>query len=90
MEQLEDFNDRLIRLSASEDFQIWRDQVVKPELEKIEQAKLNVLALSEADVKAMILYELSIKGLFVKAFEQAVIQRELERGGQDRAESIGE
>ena len=42
---------------------------IKPELEVIEQAKANALAMSEAELKAVILYEAKIKYLFNKMFE---------------------
>lgn len=62
-------NKQLKELAKLEAFQIWRDYYVKPELEEIEKAKTQVLSLSEADVKALILYEGKIKYLFNRMFE---------------------
>lgn len=41
--------------------------------------KLNALALSEAEIKAVILYELKIKTLFQKCFKTAEEAEELEK-----------
>ena len=50
-------------------FMTWRDSYVLPELETIEVAKTKVLEMSEAEIKALILYEAKIKYLFNKMFE---------------------
>jgi len=50
-------------------FKVWRDSYVLPELEVIETAKTKVLEMSEAEIKALILYEAKIKYLFKKMFE---------------------
>lgn len=61
------------------EFKVWRDQVCLLELDNIEDMKMNALALSEADIKAVILYELKIKTLFKKCFDVAKDSEELEK-----------
>ena len=83
--ELEEINDLLIRLNINPDFKKWRDLVAKPEKDKINDAKRNVVGLPEADVKALILYELYIEDLFYKSFERAKVQKELERKEDESA-----
>jgi len=47
-------------------------------LDKIDQAKQGILALSEAEVKAFIMNELFIRGLFYNCFKTARDQQQLE------------
>jgi len=58
----------LKELNEFQPFKVWRDSYVLPELETIEVAKTKVLEMSEAEIKALILYEAKIKYLFNKMF----------------------
>ena len=59
-----------------EPFRIWRDEVVKPILEQIDQEKKKCLEYSEGNLKALIMYENLIKELFINVFEESRIIRE--------------
>ena len=62
-------NKQLKELVKLESFRTWRDVYILPELEEIDKAKSQVLSLSEADIKALILYESKIKYLFNRLFD---------------------
>ena len=76
-ELLEAQYNRLLELEANPVFRQWRDEAEASFLNEIESAKLSVLTMSEADVKALILYEAKIKPLF-SSFRAAVEMRSQE------------
>lgn len=59
----------LQKLSVTEEFMLWRDMVAKPELEKVKQAKKEVLNMNEANLKGLILYEQMVEDLFYNMFD---------------------
>ena len=69
LKELEGQNKLLKILGESKEFRVWRDNYVLPELEQIETAKTKVLEMSEAEIKALVLYEAKIKYLFNKMFD---------------------
>jgi len=85
---MKDINRLLIKLEATDEFREWRELVEAPELEKIRQMKINVLGLSEADVKAMIIYENLVTGMFRGVFDQARLQVELEEEQKQNEENL--
>ena len=68
-EKIVDQNKQLKALNEIQEFRAWRDSYVLPELEQIEIAKAKVMEMTEAEIKAIILYEQKIKYLFNKIFE---------------------
>jgi len=62
-------DDLLKSLNQREEFHIWKDFYALAELEKIEIQKKNIMGKSEAEVKALILYETFIKDLFKNMFK---------------------
>ena len=67
--ELEGQNKLLKLLSELKEFRVWRDNYILPELEEIELTKTKVMTMTEAEIKALILYEAKIKYLFNKMFE---------------------
>lgn len=77
-----------MKLEATEEFREWRDLIEAPELEKIRQMKMNVLGLTEADVKAMIIYENLVTDLFRGMFDRTRVHIKLEK--DQKAKENGE
>jgi len=71
IDDYEKSNKLLLKLQALEEFQLWKDTVVGPELTNIEVAKQGILKLTEAEAKALILYEMKIKSMFDVIFKVA-------------------
>jgi hypothetical protein len=86
----EDITEVISRLTIHPDFLRWRDEVAKSELDRIEQMKHEALALSEAEVKAVILYEIYLKELFIRSFERAAVLKEMENEHQETSKQEGE
>lgn len=74
MEELDRGYKMLLELEDNQTFRQWRDEAEAAFLTEIEQAKATALTLDEANLKALILYESKIKGLF-NAFKAAVQER---------------
>lgn len=66
-------------LNGIEEFREWRDKVAKPELQIIEDKLRHPLEMSEANLKALVLYQVFVKDLFYRVFENLAIQNQLEK-----------
>jgi len=76
-ELLEAQYNRLLELEDNPTFRDWRSTAEKSFLQEVENLKLSVLTMKEADVKALILYEARIKAMF-DSFKIAVKNRKEE------------
>lgn len=62
--------DLLVKLGRTEEFQLWRDLVVKPSIEALEAELANPMELTEANLKAKVMHLNSLKYFFNGMFEQ--------------------
>lgn len=70
----------LRKLNRFEEFQLWRDLIVKPIIEQIEGELLRPCELDEANLKAKLMHLNSMKHTFYTIFEVLDAQNEVEKG----------
>lgn len=70
--------DLLLKLEATEEFQLWRDEVAKPIIEQLKGDLKDPCMFSEADLKAKVMHLNFVEGLFYRLFENVRVSKELE------------
>jgi hypothetical protein len=80
----DEINRLLLTLDRNEAFKVWRDRVCLPILEQIDYQKRSVVEMSEANLKALIMYENLVKELFKKLFENVREIEKNERSNNDK------
>jgi len=69
----------LRQLSVTEEFKLWRDIVVKPVLDEIDERLADPLELEEVELKAVLLMRNMIKGKFYMLFDNVEVQLKIEK-----------
>jgi len=68
----------LLNLEKVEGFRLWRDEVCLPVLDQIEAQMATPLELTEANLKALVMYRNLVSSLFEGIFKQIRTQKEID------------
>ena len=82
--ELEQINSHLLKLDRLEEFRTWRDKVVCPILRQVKNEKRKALEMSEANLKAIVMYENFLEELFSKIFEDVRVIDRIEQEAKEK------